>query len=111
MAILLGLTAGVSLARQNKESEIRKLENMEGEAWIKKDSSMLFKLFSSELVVNSPRNKAINLDILKKLVRAGKVDISSGEKKIEKVSFIRDMAIVMGSDMKCESYLQKDQYK
>jgi Domain of unknown function (DUF4440) len=99
MAILLGLTHNVSLAQQDKELEIRKLENIEGEAWVKKDSVTLFKLFSPVLVVNSPLNKVINLDILKKLMRAGKVDISSCVKEIEKVSFIKDMAVVMGSDI------------
>jgi len=79
--------------------EIRKLENIEGEAWVKKDSMTLFKLFAPELVVNSPLNNVINLAILKKLIRAGKVDISSSEKKIEKVSFIKDMVVVMGSDI------------
>jgi hypothetical protein len=99
MSVLLGLTYNVSLAQEDKELEIRKLENIEGEAWVKKDSMTLFKLFAPELVVNSPLNNVINLAILKKLIRAGKVDISSSEKKIEKVSFIRDMAVVMGSDI------------
>jgi len=99
MAVLLGLTYNVSLAQEDKELEIRKLENIEGEAWVKKDSMTLFKLFAPELVVNSPLNNVINLAILKKLIRAGKVDISSCEKKIEKVSFIKDMVVVMGSDI------------
>jgi hypothetical protein len=99
MAILLGLTHNISLAQQDKEVEIRKLENMEGEAWVKKDSAALFKFFSPELVVNSPLNNVVTLDILKKLMRVGKVDISSCEKNIDKVSFIKDMAVVMGSDI------------
>jgi hypothetical protein len=99
MSVLLGLTYNVSLAQEDKELEIRKLENIEGEAWVKKDSMTLFKLFAPELVVNSPLNNVINLAILKKLIRAGKVDISSSEKKIEKVSFIKDMVVVMGSDI------------
>jgi hypothetical protein len=99
VAIFLSITPQVSLAQTDRESEIRKLENVEGESWVKKDSVTLFKLFSPELVVNSPLNKVINLEILKKLIRSGKVDISSNEKKIEKISFIRDMAVVMGSDI------------
>jgi hypothetical protein len=99
MVIFLGTVHNVSLAQQDNEAEIMKLENMEGEAWVKKDSMTLFKHFSPELVVNSPLNKVINLEILKKLMRAGRVDISSCEKKIDKVSFIKDMAIVMGSDI------------
>ncbi|HLA57801.1 MAG TPA: nuclear transport factor 2 family protein [Puia sp.] len=99
MTVLFGMFHNVSLAQQDKEAEIKNLENIEGEAWVKKDSVTLFKLFSPDLVVNSPLNKVANLAILKMLMRTGKVDISSSEKKIDKISFIRDMAIVMGSDI------------
>ena len=99
IASLLGMSYNVSLAQPDRESEITKLENAEGDAWVKKDSVTLFKMFSPDLVVNSPLNKVVNLEILKRLMRSGKVDISSSEKKIDKVSFIRDMAIVMGSDV------------
>jgi ketosteroid isomerase-like protein len=99
LVVLCGMVQKVSFAQQDQETEIRRLENMEGEAWVKKDTATLFKLFSPDLVVNSPLNKVINLNILKYLIRAGKVDISSSKKNIEKVSFIRDMAVVMGSDV------------
>ena len=99
LAVLLGMFHNVCSAQLEKEAEIKNLENIEGEAWVKKDSLTLFKLFSPDLVVNSPLNKVVNLGILKMLMRTGKVDISSSEKKIDKVSFIRDMAIVMGSDV------------
>ncbi|HEY2348129.1 MAG TPA: nuclear transport factor 2 family protein [Puia sp.] len=98
LTILFGLTSHITFA-QEREREIRFLENVEGEAWVKKDSVTLFKLFSPDLVVNSPLNKVVNLEILKMLMRAGKVDISSSEKQIEKVSFINDMAVVMGNDV------------
>ncbi|HEY2650090.1 MAG TPA: nuclear transport factor 2 family protein [Puia sp.] len=98
LTIFFGLTSHITVA-QDRETEIRFIENVEGEAWVKKDSATLFKLFSPELVVNSPLNKVVNLEILKMLMRAGKVDISSSEKQIEKVSFINDMAVVMGNDV------------
>jgi hypothetical protein len=97
--IFFGLTFIVSQAQEDKDIEIRKLENMEGNAWVKKDSVTLYKLFSPELVVNSPLNRVITLEVLKKLMRTGKVDISSCEKNIQKITFIRDMAVVMGSDI------------
>ena len=98
MTVLFGLASHIVFA-QDREMEIRFLENVEGEAWVKKDSATLFKLFSPDLVVNSPLNKVVNLEILKRLMRAGKVDVSSSEKQIEKVSFINDMAVVMGNDV------------
>jgi hypothetical protein len=99
LVVLFGTFHHNSFAQQDKESEIKNLENAEGEAWVKKDSVTLFKLFSPDLVVNSPLNKVVNLEILKRLMRAGKVDISSSEKIIDKVSFIGGMAVVMGSDI------------
>jgi hypothetical protein len=96
---LLQLTSFVSSAQPNNEQEIRKLEDMEGQAWVQKDSAMLFKLFSPQLVVNTPLNKVVTLDVLKKLIRAGKIDASSIEKVIEKISFINGMAVVMGHDV------------
>jgi hypothetical protein len=41
----------------------------------------------------------VTLDVLKKLIRAGKIDASSIEKVIEKISFINGMAVVMGHDV------------
>ena len=99
LTIVLTLTNTISLAQENSETEIRALENMEGEAWVKKDSATLFKLFSPQLVVNSPLNKVATLEVIKKLIRAGKIDISSCEKVIEKISFINRMAVVMGHDI------------
>lgn len=99
MTCLFGLTYHGSIAQQNRETEIRKLEKMEGEAWVNKDSTTLFKLFSPELVVNAPINRVINLDVLKMLIRSGKVNISFSEKNIQQISFIGNMAVVMGSDI------------
>ena len=99
LVLIFGFSGNDAVAQQDREPEIRKLEKMEGEAWVKKDSVALFKMFSPDLVINSPLNKALTMDVLKKLIRAGKVDISFSEKRIEKISFIRDMAVVMGSDI------------
>ena len=99
LTTVFALTYFVSFAQDTRETEIKNLENMEGEAWVKKDSAMLFKLFSPDLVVNTPLNKVATLDIIRKLIRAGKIDISYSEKVIEKITFINDMAIVMGHDI------------
>lgn len=97
--IFFGLTHHVCLSQVNDELEIRKLEELEGKSWVTKDSTTLYKLFSPKLVVNSPLNKVATLDVIKMLFRTGKIDISSSEKVIEKVSFIKGMAVVMGRDI------------
>lgn len=99
LAIPFGLMHYSSFAQENNDTEIRRLENLEGQSWVKKDSLALFKLFSPQLVVNSPLNKVITFDLLKTLIRTGKIDISYSEKVIEKISYIHDMAIVMGKDI------------
>lgn len=88
-----------SFAQQNEETVIRNLENAEGQAWVDKDSVALFKMFSPQLVVNTPLNRVATLEVVKKLMRSGKIDVSSSEKIIEKITFLKDMAIVMGRDI------------
>ena len=99
LSILFVLVHDTSFAQKNTETVIRNLENSEGQAWVNKDSVALFKMFSPLLVVNTPLNRVATLEVLKKLMRAGKIDISSSEKVIEKITFIKDMAIVMGRDI------------
>lgn len=99
LTLLLQLTYFASSAQDENEAEIRKLENTEGQAWVKKDSIVLLQLFSPNLVVNTPLNRVATLDMIKKLMRAGKIDISYSEKVIEKISFVNGMAVVMGHDI------------
>jgi hypothetical protein len=89
----------VSFAQQNNETEIRKLEKMEGDAFVKNDTVALYNLFSPQLVVNSPLNKVATLEDIKMLIRLGKINIAASEKMIEKITFINNMAIVMGYDI------------
>jgi hypothetical protein len=99
ITMVLSLTHYVSLAQENNEAEIRKLENMEGEAWIKKDTATLLKLFSPQLIVNTPYNRIADLNGVMALARMGKIDASFVEKGIEKISFVENIAIVMGHDI------------
>jgi hypothetical protein len=89
----------ISNAQSEREKEIRNLEKIEGESWAKKDTAMLLKLFSKDLVVNTPLNRVATFNQVMNLARAGKIDVSSDEKKIEKITFLNDMAIVMGKDV------------
>ena len=97
--IFLAFTHHVSLAQQNNETEIRNLEKMEGEAFVKKDTAALFHLFSPQLVVNTPLNRVATLEDIKRLLRIGKIDLTSSGKNIEKITFINNMAVVMGQDI------------
>jgi ketosteroid isomerase-like protein len=72
------------LVAQDKEieSEIRKLEQMEVQAILKKDSVTLLKLWDKEYVVNAPDNK-INF--------AGKTTLDRPVLRRSRTSFTRDI--------------------
>jgi hypothetical protein len=48
-------------AQSTAETEIRKLENDQKEAFLKKDTLALYKLLSLDFVVNAPTNKITTL--------------------------------------------------
>jgi ketosteroid isomerase-like protein len=97
MSVLLISMA--SLAQQNNETEIRNLEKQEGEAFAKKDTIALLKLFSPNLVVNSPVNKVFGFADVMNMIRNRKIDVGPVEKVIEKITFVENIAIVMGHDI------------
>ncbi len=99
LTIVFGLSHSATFSQQSAETEIRNLEKMEAEAFAKKDTSTLLKLFSTNLVVNSPLNRVATLPDVMNLIRAGKIDVASVEKIIEKITFVENIAIVMGHDI------------
>jgi len=55
-------------AQSNEEREIRKLEDAQRKAFLKKDTATLYKIFSPDFVVNAPTNKVTSLQKLKELI-------------------------------------------
>jgi hypothetical protein len=99
MSILV-LTYYVAGAQQNKETEIRNLENMERQAVINHDTITLFsKIWSSNLVVNSPLNRVGTVEFTKAQIRSGKLDYSTFERSIERITINENIAIVMGKEI------------
>lgn len=88
-----------AFAQENMDAEIRKLEKMEGEAFAKKDTATLLTLFSPQLVVNTPLNRVATFEDVLQLIRAANIDVSADEKFIEKITFVENIAIVMGYDV------------
>jgi ketosteroid isomerase-like protein len=85
-------------AQSNDEAEIRKLEYDAKEAFLKKDTVTLLKLYSPSLVINSPGNKVETFqEILAKMKRGG-TDRESFERIIERITFADNVAIVMGNE-------------
>jgi ketosteroid isomerase-like protein len=85
-------------AQNATETEIRNLENAQREAFLKKDTMALYKLFSPYFVVNAPTNKITTLQQLKLLIRTGEVDMETFDRVTEKITFVENIAIAMGNE-------------
>ena len=87
-------------AQHNSEDEIREMEKLEQQALLKVDTVALFnKLWSSDMVVNTPANRVGTVEETKKSLLAGRIAYSSMERNIEKITFKENIAIVMGHEI------------
>jgi len=98
-ACLTCITTGI-LAQDSREPEIRRLENLERTSVLKGDSAVLFdKIWSPEMVVNTPANVVGNVEGTKAHLRSGDLNYLSFERNIEKITFNGNVAIVMGGEI------------
>jgi len=102
-ALSFGLfcTFQVVLAQNDRDSEIRRMENLERESVLKRDSLALFdKIWSPNMVINTPANIVGTVEGTKALLRSGALNYLSFERSIEKITFYNNnnIAIVMGGE-------------
>lgn len=94
------LVSHVATAQDPREPEIRRLEKLERESVLKGDSSALFdKIWSPNMVVNTPANVVGTVEGTKAIFRSGNLSYLSFERNIEKISFNDNVAIVMGGEV------------
>jgi hypothetical protein len=87
------------LSQDKRDSEIRRLENLERESVLKGDSLVLFdKIWSPNMVINTPNNVVGTVEGTKALLRSGGLNYLSFERNIEKITFNNNLAIVMGQE-------------
>jgi hypothetical protein len=99
LLFFLGWDFSVVLAQDKRESEIRRLENLERESVLKGDSLVLFdKIWSPNMIINTPANVVGTVEGTKALLRSGNLSYLSFERNIEKISFDDNIAIVMGGE-------------
>src|SRR5690242_6424766 len=92
---IAGFTKNV-LAQDPREAEIKRLENLERESVLKGDSAALFdKIWSPNMVVNTPMNVVVTVERTKELLRTGALKYLSFERNIERITFDDNLAIVM----------------
>jgi len=98
--ICLTFLSNSIVAQDPREAEIKRLENLERESVLKGDSAVLFgKIWSSNMVVNTPANVVGTVEGTKAMLRSGNLSYLSFERNIEKITFTDNVAIVMGSEI------------
>ncbi|MDB5261384.1 MAG: nuclear transport factor 2 family protein [Adhaeribacter sp.] len=77
LVIFCAFVSNSSLAQQSNEAIIRSLENAAREAILKGETTMLYRLMSSEIVVQNPENAIVNFKQIIKRVKLGKINYAS----------------------------------
>lgn len=88
--------SATSFSQQSDESVIRKLEEKEREAILKSDTTQLSGLMSRKIVVQNPENTIVGFQQIIARIRAGKINYSSFERRIDNIAFVNGIAVVMG---------------
>jgi hypothetical protein len=89
----------LSKAQNNEDALIRNLEQQEAAAMLKGDTSSLVRLWSPKYVVNNPLNAVVDVNTIKWLIRTGKIDYTSFERIIDRITFNENLAVVMGTEV------------
>jgi len=87
-----------SFSQTKDDTLIRKLEDAERQAILKSDTVQLSKLMSKKIVVQNPENAIVGFRQIMDRIRTGKINYSTFERRIDTVSFINGIAIVMGEE-------------
>jgi Domain of unknown function (DUF4440) len=102
LILIIFVTSLITVYAQTglQEAEIRRLENIEREATMRGDSSVLFgKIWSNEMVVNTPANRVGTVEGSKMQLRTGNLAYASFVRNIEKITFNDNIAMVMGEEI------------
>jgi hypothetical protein len=86
-------------AQSDRDSSIKKLEQQEAAAMLKGDTLSLSKLWSPNYVVNNPLNVVVDVKTIKWLIRNGKIDYTSFDRIIDKITYTENLAVVMGTEV------------
>jgi|GEM_PF-1219123 len=98
LTFLLTTLTFCGFAQSSDEVEVRKLESIGTDAFLKSDTTTLKKLWDSNYVVRNPFNRIVGVKEIMGLVRNQKITQVRFETIIDKVTINRNIAIVMGHD-------------
>jgi ketosteroid isomerase-like protein len=102
--LLLACSVTVSAAASDapdaaREATIRSLEDQERTAVLKEDVPALERLWSEQLIVNTPQSDvSADRSVVLDRIKRGLIRYSQFDRQIEVIRFNGDLAIVMGSE-------------
>jgi hypothetical protein len=87
------------MASKPLRRRLRSLEQLEGQCVTKGDTATLFRLWAKEFVVNNPDNRVVTAQQVRAFMRTGKIDYTSFQRVIEKITVADNVAIAMGHEI------------
>lgn len=76
--------------------ELKKMERLQVQGILEKDSTMIRKILANDVIVNAPSNSVVDLNMAMEALKLGYIDYTSYEQKIEEIKVIENIGIVMG---------------
>jgi ketosteroid isomerase-like protein len=95
---LFGQVADTSSDDKRIESDIRKLNTEEVQAFVHNDSKAMANLWSDDFVVTNPLNKFVTKQQVLGMVNSGFLAIPSYDRQIEYVRVYGEVVVVAGSE-------------
>ncbi|MEP6750284.1 MAG: nuclear transport factor 2 family protein [Bacteroidota bacterium] len=86
-------------AKETPAQKISRLEDLERSSILKSDTQTLFQLWSAEYIVSNPNNMILNAAQIKSFIRSGGIDHTPFTRNIERMTFTKGIAIVMGTEI------------
>jgi hypothetical protein len=95
----VGAASAQAPGQDSLEALIRRLDDAEAQALLRRDSSALRRIWARDFTVNNPRSSITRgSEEVVALIRNGTIDYSSVAREIETILFHGDAVIVMGSE-------------
>ncbi len=82
--------------KSSTENEIRKMEQLQVQGILEKDSTIIKKILANDIIVNAPSNTVVDLNMAMEALKLGYIDYTSYEQKIDEIKIIENIGIVMG---------------
>jgi ketosteroid isomerase-like protein len=95
---LSGLAQSPATSVSNAETEVRRLNSEEVNAFVNKDPDAMARLWSDDLVVTNPLNRFVNKHDVLGMMKSGFLIITSYDRKIEYLRVYGDTVIVAGTE-------------